>query len=70
MPLLTKLYCVNNQLTELDLLSVTLLTWLQCHNNQLTELDIRHCLAIEAITCDAAVRIIKNPDQDVEVYRG
>ena len=69
-PLLTWLWCDENQLTELDLTSVPLLAALWCNENQLTELDIRHCLAIEAITCDAAVRIIKNPDQDVEVYRG
>ena len=36
---LEELYCVNNQLTELDLSALTNLKLLYCNNNQLTELD-------------------------------
>ena len=48
---LTKLYCHNNQLTELDVSGCTALTILGCDGNLLTELDVSHNIALEQLSC-------------------
>lgn len=61
---LEELYCVNNQLTELDLSALTNLKLLYCSNNQLTELDISNNLALENLSCMSnqlkAIDVTKN----------
>ena len=50
-PNLTELYCVGNQLTELDMSQNKKLKKLQCSANQLTELDVRSNTALERLSC-------------------
>ena len=49
---LEKLYCVNNQLTTLDLSNFTKLKTLYCYNNQLVSLDLSGCSSLEYLWCD------------------
>ena len=51
-PNLEKLYCCNNQLTELDVSENTALVYLDCGQNQLTELDVRQNAALWRLYCD------------------
>ena len=48
---LEELYCVNNQLTELDLSALTNLKLLYCNNNQLTELDLSALTNLKLLYC-------------------
>ena len=50
-PNLTELYCVGNQLTELDMSQNKELQTLDCVVNQLTELDVRSNTALERLSC-------------------
>ena len=50
-PNLTELYCVGNQLTELDVRSNTALERLSCKENQLTELDVSNNTALMKLYC-------------------
>jgi len=63
------LACDDNKLTSLDLTNNHELTFLRCRNNQLAELDIRNCHKLSSLSCDSAVRIIKNPDQNIQLER-
>ncbi|MDB2423245.1 leucine-rich repeat domain-containing protein [Paracoccaceae bacterium] len=72
LPKLNVLNCSYNELIKLDLAKLPELTHLYCHNNRLTELDVRKCRSWSEvrIKCDAAVSIIKNPDQkNIKVER-
>ncbi len=48
---LTKLYCANNALTELDVSQNTALTDLNCSENELTELDVTKNTALTELRC-------------------
>lgn len=48
---LTKLWCYNNQLTNLDLSQNTALVDLQCDSNQLTNLDLTNNVALKILSC-------------------
>ena len=48
---LTSLYCIGNQLTELDVSECTKLTDLECTWNQLTSLDVSKNTALTTLTC-------------------
>jgi Leucine-rich repeat (LRR) protein len=48
---LTRLYCENNQLTELDVSNNTALQLLYCYFNQLTELDVSNNTALRDLYC-------------------
>ena len=48
---LTKLYCVTNKLTELDISQNTALTTLDCSHNKLTELDVSKSTALTTLDC-------------------
>ncbi len=48
---ITYLFCVSNQLNELDVSKNTALTYLYCGINQLTELDISQNTALEELKC-------------------
>ncbi len=48
---LTELYCMNNQLTALDVSNNTALTYLNCNDNQLTTLDVSNNTALEQLDC-------------------
>lgn len=50
---LTALYCVGNQLTELDMSKCTKLTDLECDWNQLTTLDVSKNIELTMLTCGA-----------------
>ena len=50
-PNLTELYCVGNQLTELDMSQNKELQTLDCVVNQLTELDVSSNTALERLSC-------------------
>ena len=49
---LTKLFCSNNELTELDVSGCTALTELFCSDNQLTALDVSKNTALKRLHCD------------------
>ena len=49
---LTKLYCSNNKLTELDLSQNTRLTELMCDSNQLTALDLSQNTDLKILNCN------------------
>ena len=49
---LERLWCYNNNLTELDVSSNTALERLYCENNNLTELDVSCCTALERLSCE------------------
>jgi Leucine-rich repeat (LRR) protein len=59
-PQLTRLWCEENQLTELDLSGLPQLIMLDCRNNQLSELDIRPLTHLVRLEVDDKVRIIGN----------
>ena len=48
---LTKLYCYENKLTELDVSKNTALTKLYCDENDLSELDVRNNTALTELDC-------------------
>ena len=48
---LTTLFCVNNQLTALDVSKNTALTELYCYGNQLTALDVSKNTALTELSC-------------------
>ena len=48
---LTKLSCIGNPLTALDVSGCTALTTLECYNNQLTSLDVSGCTALTELRC-------------------
>ena len=48
---LKNLYCIGNQLTELNVSHNTALIFLACNNNQLTELDVSHNTALDKLYC-------------------
>ena len=48
-PMLTALYCSENQLTELDLAKNAVLEALSCDNNLLTALDLSACRSLQAL---------------------
>ena len=48
----TKLWCINNKLTALDLSPNTALNELDCNHNQLTELDLSPNLNLTALWCE------------------
>ena len=50
-PMLTTLYCYENQLTELDVSKNTALRFLNCDDNQLTVLNVRNNTALEELHC-------------------
>ena len=50
-PNLKKLYCSENQLTELDVSNNTELVYLQCGENQLTELDVSQNTKLKNLHC-------------------
>ena len=52
-PNLTKLYCVGNQLTELDMSQNKELQTLDCVTNQLTELDVSQNKKLKELHCSA-----------------
>lgn len=68
-PALNSLSCESNLLTELDLSNVPRLWDLCCYENQLAKLDIRKCVELKYVFCDQLTKIIKNPDQIIEVTR-
>ena len=47
----TKLHCLGNQLTSLDLSTATSLVELHCSNNELTALDVSQNAALTALSC-------------------
>ncbi|MBR5918801.1 MAG: leucine-rich repeat domain-containing protein, partial [Prevotella sp.] len=47
----TKLHCLNNQLTSLNLSANTKLIYLSCVNNQLKSLDLSGCTALQTLYC-------------------
>tara|TARA_B100001123_G_scaffold445720_1_gene598058 strand:+ start:6334 stop:9891 length:3558 start_codon:yes stop_codon:yes gene_type:complete len=49
---LTSLYCVNNQLTFLNISSNVLLTTLYCYGNLLTSLDVSNNIALQYLKCN------------------
>ena len=49
--LVTGFYCIEEQLTILDVSGCTNLEWLYCENNQLTALDVSGCVALEVLYC-------------------
>ena len=52
-PNLTKLYCIGNQLTELDMSQNKELQTLDCVTNQLTELDVSQNKKLKELHCSA-----------------
>ena len=48
---LTKLNCIDNQLTNLNVSGCTALTKLNCYDNQLTNLDVSGCTALTELYC-------------------
>ena len=48
---LEELYCVENQLTSLDVTQNTALTYLDFRGNQLTSLDVTQNIALETLEC-------------------
>jgi hypothetical protein len=49
---ITYLYCVDNQLTNIDASNNTLLEGLECFRNQLTSLNASGCIALEYLVCN------------------
>ena len=49
---LTSLYCLDNNLTSLDLTQNTALWWLDCSDNLLTSLDITQNTALSYLFCE------------------
>jgi len=56
---LTKLWCGENRLKELDLSPVPELTEIDCRWNPLTELDLRPAPKLDDLKVDAEVRLIR-----------
>ena len=52
-PKLEKLYCFNNQLTELDVSKNTALLDLACGGNNLTSLDVSKNIALQELSCSS-----------------
>ena len=52
-PVLSRLYCSNNQLSSLDLSGNPSLTRIACDDNQLSSLDVSKCTALEYLYCDS-----------------
>ena len=50
---LTNLYCMDNQLTSLDVSNNTALTYLYCYSNQLTSLDVSNNTALDWLDCSS-----------------
>ena len=48
---LTRLFCLNNQLTTLDVSKNTALLYLDCYDNQLTTLDVSKNTALQTFGC-------------------
>ncbi len=48
---LQSLYCANNSLSSLDVLSCPVLTYLSCSGNALTSLDLSGCPALSTLYC-------------------
>ena len=46
-----KLFCGNNQLTELNVQGLTALRWLECYGNKLTELNVQGLTALRYLDC-------------------
>ena len=46
-----KLFCGNNQLTELNVQGLSALGWLYCGNNQLTTLNVQGLTALRTLRC-------------------
>ena len=56
---LQRLWCKNNQLTELDVSGCYALQELWCKENRLTKLNVSGCSALEKLDCDDEVKIIR-----------
>lgn len=57
LPMLERLSCENNLLTEVDLSHNPKLIYLSIHNNQLSELDLSHNPNLTSIDCDSMPNI-------------
>jgi len=51
-PVLTRFFCNNNNLSELDVSKNTQLWWLECHNNNLTKLDVGSNTLLQNFFCN------------------
>ena len=49
---LTRLYCLNNSLTALDVKNCTELTELRCSYNLISALDVSNCTELEYLNCN------------------
>ncbi len=69
-PLLKLLFCANNRLTQLDVSSLPMLiNMLDCEGNFLTELDICNCPGLNIVRCDRGVKISKDSNHRVRIWR-